>query len=285
MEIIEIPEESTNNKKFTVDTESGEEKNEGRGRFKRSCLFYLSLLFFAILIGIGIYEFYNYDKKFNVHSEETRKAREDSLRRKEREKLSNRMAEEMKHDSILKAELKGVREADSLENVRALNELMETRRQDSIRVDTFMTHVIKGISKSNTILARYLDGKNYLYYFTDKLSSTYDIKCFDGVTKQVYSVISKLDGKYAGHYVSPDYKSLIILCANKKKQLGYAYKIDMSGNRYIEYTPDDNEQHQCYDLGCTPDGFYMKFGTVDKSNVKHAYTCYYDRYGNFVTQN
>lgn len=285
-DIIIIPEDDVAKERnhFTVETDVKDDENRNGRPIARSCLFYGTICFFIFLLAVGIYTFYRYDQAFETNSKEAKKNKEDSLRNRERTILSGKLAMEYLRDSLLNAELNDVREADSLELVRKKNELLETRRQDSIRVDTFMTHVIKNISKSNEILARYLDGDNYVYYYTNKSSKVYNISCFDGVSKQIYNIISDIDGKYAGHFVSPDYRFLIIMCKNPIKKLCFAYKVEMFNNTYIEYNPYDENKNQCYDIGRTENGFYMKFGKISKTNQEHQYTCYYDRFGNYITE-
>ncbi len=285
-DIIIIPEDDVTKKRthFSIETDVKDDNNGKSKPVVGSCLFYGTIFSFILLLAVGFYTFYRYDRFFETHSKEARKNKEDSLQNRERTILSGKLAMEYLRDSLLNAELNDVREADSLELVRKRNELLESHRQDSIRVDTFMTHVIKDISKSNEILARYLDGKNYVYYYTNKSSRVFNISCFDGVSKQIYNIISDIDGKYAGHIVSPDYRFLIILCKNQVKKLCFAYKVEIVNNTYIEYNPYDDKNNQCYDIGKTENGFCMKFGKISKNSQEHQYTCYYDRFGNYITE-
>ena len=167
-DIIIIPEDDVTKKRthFSIETDVKDDNNGKSKPVVGSCLFYGTIFSFILLLAVGFYTFYRYDRFFETHSKEARKNKEDSLQNRERTILSGKLAMEYLRDSLLNAELNDVREADSLELVRKRNELLESHRQDSIRVDTFMTHVIKDISKSNEILARYLDGKNYVYYYT-----------------------------------------------------------------------------------------------------------------------
>ena len=146
--VIIVPEKEPgiDSKKFSVDSEYEKTKNDSDSNFGGSCLFYCVTFFFILVLSIGVYEFIKYDKQFSSKTKEYQKILDDSLKKRERSIYSGKIAEEMHHDSILNAEIKSVKEADSLELIRVLQERAEARRQDSIRVDTFMTHVIKSIS-------------------------------------------------------------------------------------------------------------------------------------------
>ena len=51
-----------------------------------------------------------------------------------------------------------------------------------------------------------------------------------------------------------------------------------------DYESMDKDGNKCYDVGTTEDGFYMKFGKQENKTFQSLYTSFFDKYGNFITQ-
>lgn len=253
-------------------------KPKKRKKFKWG-IFLLVLFFIAVITG-GVIAFLRYDREFDRKKDESFKARLDSIEKVQKSKKQKLAAQQNALDSISKTEFDEIQRSDSLNKINRIAE----RKADSARVDTFMTRVIKDISPSNVVLARFLDGKNYIYYYSDTLQPIFNLSCFDGVSKQTYNVIDNIQARLVGHIVTPDYKSLIVMCKDDKHGFGLAYRVDMAENTYVEYESMDDDNNKCYDISATSDGFMMRFGKGDQKSFVNKYTAYFDRYGNFIKQ-
>lgn len=259
-----------------VEIEVEEKKHKRRLRWKHCLLF----LFFLLIIAAGIIGFLYYDNIFNKKTEARNQARTDSLYNVEKEKQKTIKRNKEEEDSILKSQISAIHESDSLEELRK----REYRRQDSLRVDTFMKRVINDVCPENQILARLLDGENYIYYYTDLSNPIFVLYGFDGVKKETFTIIDNIQAKLVSSFVTPDRRNLIILCKDDKHEYGLAYKYDMYESTVADYESMDKEGNKCFDIGITDDGFFMKFGKGDNNSFKVKYTAYFDKYGNFITQ-
>ena len=259
-----------------VENEEEEKINNRRSRW-RHCLL---LIFFFLIIIAGIIGFLYYDNIFNKKTEAHNQAKTDSLYNIEKEKQKAIKRNKEKEDSILKSQISAIHESDSLEELRK----REYRRQDSLRVDTFMTRVINNVCPNNQILARLLDGENYIYFYTDISNPIFVLYGFDGVKKETFTIIDNIQAKLVASYVTPDRRNLIILCKDDKHEYGLAYKYNMYDSTVADYESMDKEGNKCFDIGKTDDGFCMKFGKGDNNSFTVKYTAYFDKYGNFITQ-
>ena len=147
-----------------------------------------------------------------------------------------------------------------------------------------MKRVINDVCPENQILARLLDGENYIYYYTDLSNPIFVLYGFDGVKKETFTIIDNIQAKLVSSFVTPDRRNLIILCKDDKHEYGLAYKYDMYESTVADYESMDKEGNKCFDIGITDDGFFMKFGKGDNNSFKVKYTAYFDKYGNFITQ-
>ncbi len=261
------------------DTETDEDEEKKERRFSKWLHWFLFLFFLAI-IAAGVGAFLYYDNLISRKKEAQEKALQDSLFNLEKAKQQKIKQERATEDSLLNLQISALHETDSLDEVRK----NEFRKLDSIRVDTFMTRVITDVCPSNQILARQLDGKNYIYYYTDLANPIFMLYGFDGVKKETFTVIDNIQARLVGSFVTPDRRCLIILCKDDKHDFGLAYKYNMYESTLADYESMDKEGNKCYDVGTTGDGFFMKFGNGDEKSFKAVYTSYFDKYGNFITQ-
>ena len=263
----------------TDDSDADEEEEKKEQRFSKWLHWFLFLFFLAI-IAAGVGAFLYYDNLVSRKKEAQERVAQDSLFNLEKAKQQKIKQERAIEDSLLNLQISALHESDSLDEVRK----NEFRRLDSIRVDTFMTRVITDVCPSNQILARQLDGKNYIYYYTDLANPIFMLYGFDGVKKETFTVIDNIQARLVGSYVTPDRRCLIILCKDEKHDFGLAYKYNMYESTLADYESMDKDENKCYDVGTTDDGFYMKFGKGDSKSFQSLYTSYFDKYGNFITQ-
>lgn len=261
------------------ETDIDEEEEKKERRFSK-WLHWSLFLFFLTIIAAGVGAFMYYDNLVSRKKEAQERAVQDSLFNLERTKQQRIKAERATEDSLLNQQISAQHESDSLDKVRQ----NEFRRLDSIRVDTFMTRVITDVCPSNRILARQLDGQNYIYYYTDLANPIFKLYGFDGVKKETFTIIDDIQAQLVGSYVTPDRRNLIILCRDEKHEFGLAYKYNMYESTLADYESMDKDGNKCYDVGTTEDGFYMKFGKQDGKTFQSLYTSFFDKYGNFITQ-
>ena len=263
----------------TEDLDADEEEEKKERRFSKWLHWFLFLFFLAI-IAAGVGAFLYYDNLVSRKKEAEERAVRDSLFNQEKAKQEKAKAERAEEDSLLNLQISALHETDSLNKVRQ----NEFRRLDSIRVDTFMTRVITDVCPSNQILARQLDGQNYIYYYTDLSSPIFKLYGFDGVKKETFTIIDDIQAQLVGSFVTPDRRNLIILCKDEKHGFGLAYKYNMYESTLADYESMDKDENKCYDVGTTSDGFFMKFGKEENKTFQSLYTSYFDKYGNFITQ-
>ena len=263
-----------------TDEQDFDEEEEKKERRFSKWLHWFLFLFFLTIIAAGVGAFMYYDNLVSRKKEAQERAVQDSLFNLEKAKQQRIKAERAAEDSLLNQQISAQHESDSLDKVRQ----NEFRRLDSIRVDTFMTRVITDVCPSNKILARQLDGQNYIYYYTDLSSPIFKLCGFDGVKKETFTIIDDIQAQLVDSYVTPDHRNLIILCRDEKHEFGLAYKYNMYDSTLADYESMDKDGNKCYDVGTTEDGFYMKFGRQENKTFQSLYTSFFDKYGNFITQ-
>ena len=277
-------EKKTKSKMLNLTNETDEpdfdEEEEKKERRFSKWLHWFLFLFFLTIIAAGVGAFMYYDNLVTRKKEAQERAVQDSLFNLEKAKQQRIKDERAAEDSILNQQISAQHESDSLDKVRQ----NEFRRLDSIRVDTFMTRVITDVCPSNKILARQLDGQNYIYYYTDLSSPIFKLYGFDGVKKEAFTIIDDIQAQLVSSYVTPDRRNLIILCRDEKHEFGLAYKYNMYESTLADYESMDKDGNKCYDVGTTEDGFYMKFGKQENKTFQSLYTSFFDKYGNFITQ-
>ncbi len=237
------------------------------------------ILLFMIIIGCGISLFLMYDKRFDEQKNAKDKIVSDSIKADKQSKINQINRQNELEDSLRKSELELISKEDSIENIRRYEEW----QKDSIVIDGRMSELVKQISSTNIILAKYQDYNNCVCYFVDSISPIFKLACFDGNKNEVSNIlIDNIQCKLIGHFLVPDAKSFIVLCKDDIHDYGMAYKINMSDNTVQNYQAMDDNGNKCYDIGLNRLGFYMKYGKGDDKKFTNLYTVNYDKYGNFI---